>query len=68
MAFKITEDCTCCGACEPECPNSAITEGDDIYVIDPAKCNECQGHFDTQQCAEVCPVGAPIADPDNPKT
>ena len=27
MAIKITDDCINCGACEPECPNNAIYEG-----------------------------------------
>ena len=27
MAYKITEECINCGACEPECPNNAIYEG-----------------------------------------
>ena len=27
MAIKITDDCINCGACEPECPNTAIYEG-----------------------------------------
>ena len=27
MAIIITEDCINCGACEPECPNTAIYEG-----------------------------------------
>lgn len=67
MAYKITEDCTSCGACEPECPVSAIREGTDTYIIDPKKCVECEGHFDSAQCAEVCPVGAPVPDPANPK-
>ncbi len=58
MAFKITDDCISCGACEPECPVQAISEGDGKYVIDPAKCVECVGHFATQQCAEVCPTGS----------
>ena len=35
MATYITEECINCGACEPECPNEAISEGEDIYVIDP---------------------------------
>ena len=47
MAMKITEDCTNCAACEPECPREAIHEGDDIFVIDAEKCTEC---------VEVCPV------------
>ena len=67
MAFKITEECIACGACEPECPNNAITAGD-IYVIDPDKCTECVGFYDEQQCAAVCPVAAPIADPDHKET
>ncbi len=65
MAFKITEECINCGACEPECPNQAIAAGDERYVIDPAKCTECVGHFDTQQCATVCPVDCCVADPDH---
>ncbi len=64
MAFKITEECIACGACEPECPNTAISEGDEIYVIDPGRCTECVGFFGTQQCAEVCPVDAAVPDPD----
>jgi len=68
MAFKITEECINCGACEPECPNQAITAGDEIYIIDPAKCTECVGHFDASQCAAVCPVDACIADPDHKET
>ena len=27
MAIYITEECINCGACEPECPNTAIYEG-----------------------------------------
>ena len=40
MAYKITDDCVSCGACEAECKNEAISEGDAIYVIDPDKCTE----------------------------
>jgi ferredoxin len=58
MAYMITEECISCGACEPECPVSAISEGDEIYVIDPNVCVECQGYFDESQCAAVCPVDA----------
>ena len=56
MALKITEECINCDVCEPECPNEAISQGVEYYVIDPAKCTECVGHFDTPQCVEVCPV------------
>ena len=56
MALKITEECINCDVCEPECPNEAISAGEDYYVIDPNRCTECVGHFDTPQCVEVCPV------------
>jgi len=46
MAYKITEECINCGACDPECPNEAIFAGDEIYEIDPDKCSECIGAFD----------------------
>lgn len=52
MAYIINSDCISCGACESECPVEAITEGDDIYVIDPDKCTDCGA------CADVCPVDA----------
>ena len=56
MALKITEECINCDICEPECPNEAIYQGDEIYEIDPNRCTECVGHFDEPQCREVCPV------------
>lgn len=64
MAFKITDECISCGACEPECPNLAITEGETIYIIDPDKCTECVGSFESSRCAEICPVDSCVADPD----
>ncbi|HHU63104.1 MAG TPA: 4Fe-4S binding protein [Clostridiales bacterium] len=54
MAYKITDECISCGACEPECPMEAISAGDDIYVIDADKCTDCGA------CADVCPVDAPV--------
>lgn len=68
MAYIITEECINCGACEPDCPNQAISAGDERYVIDPAKCTECVGHFDSSRCAEVCPVDACVPDPDHKET
>ena len=65
MALLINEECVNCGVCEPECPNEAITEGEDIYVIEPSKCTECVGHFDEAQCVSVCPVDCIVPDPDN---
>jgi len=68
MAYKITEDCISCGACESECPNSAISEGESTFVIDPNKCTECVGSNPSPKCAEVCPVGAPQPDPAHKET
>ena len=65
MSTMITEECINCGACEPECPNQAISQSDDIYVIDPALCTECVRFHDTEQCAAVCPVDCCVPDPDN---
>ena len=56
MALMITDVCINCDVCEPECPNGAISQGEEIYEIDPELCTECVGHFDTPQCVEVCPV------------
>jgi ferredoxin len=64
MAYKITDDCISCGACEAECKNQAISEGDATYLIDPDKCTECVGYFESSKCAEVCPVDACVPDPD----
>ena len=64
MALLITDECINCDVCEPECPNGAITQGEEIYDIDPKLCTECVGHFETSQCVEVCPVECIISDPD----
>ncbi|MEY4285727.1 MAG: YfhL family 4Fe-4S dicluster ferredoxin [Betaproteobacteria bacterium] len=56
MALMITDACINCDVCEPECPNQAIRMGAEFYEIQPGKCTECVGHFDTPQCVEVCPV------------
>lgn len=55
MARKITDACINCGACEPECPNEAISAGDEYYVIEADKCDECEGK-DEAACVAVCPV------------
>ncbi len=62
MAYKITDECISCGACEPECQNEAITEGETIYVIESDKCTECVGSYESSKCAEICPVDSCIAD------
>jgi ferredoxin len=56
MALMITDECINCDVCEPECPNDAISMGDEIYEIDPHKCTECVGHHDEPQCVQLCPV------------
>jgi ferredoxin len=65
MALKILDTCVNCDVCEPVCPNQAIAQGEDYYVIDPALCTECVGHHDEPQCIEVCPVECIIIDPDH---
>jgi ferredoxin len=59
MSRTITEECVNCGACEPECPQEAISQGDDYYVIDPAKCDECEGK-DSAACKDACPTDGAI--------
>lgn len=63
MAYKITDECISCGACEAECQNQAISEGGTIYVIDSDKCTECVGNFESPKCKEVCPVECCVPDP-----
>jgi ferredoxin len=62
VALLITEECITCHACEPECPNSAISLGPDIYEIDPTLCTECVGFSDAPQCAYVCPIDVCVDD------
>jgi ferredoxin len=68
MSLIITDQCINCDVCEPECPNGAISQGPEIYVIDPNLCTECVGHFDKPQCVEVCPVDCIPKDPDHEET
>jgi ferredoxin len=65
MALRITDACINCDVCEPECPNRAISQGPEIYQIDPNLCTECVGHFDTPQCQQVCPVECCLPDPEH---
>jgi ferredoxin len=50
MAHVITDECIACAACEAECPEEAISEGDPIFTINADLCTDCGA------CAEVCPV------------
>lgn len=68
MALLITDECINCDVCEPECPNGAISQGEEVYVIDPKLCTECVGHFDSPQCVAVCPVECIITNPKHMET
>src|SRR5258706_1593586 len=83
MATMITSECINCGACEPECPNTAIYQGGvewemnglmhpaltpEIFFIVPEKCTECVGFFDHEACAAVCPVDCCVPDPAIPES
>jgi len=83
MATVITSECINCGACEPECPNTAIYQGgvdyelngvkhpalaQDFFYIVPEKCTECVGFHDKEACAVACPVDCCIPDPQRPET
>ncbi len=53
MPRKIDEnECISCGACAEVCPEDAISEGENSYVIDPAACIDCG------LCEDECPVDA----------
>ncbi len=64
MALIITDECINCDVCEPECPNGAISQGEEIYKIHASLCTECVGHYNEPQCIEVCPVDCIITNPD----
>jgi ferredoxin len=65
MAMRVSEaECINCAACEPECPNGAISAAVAAFVIDPALCSECVGAHDKPQCVEVCPVDCIVPDPE----
>lgn len=64
MALKILDSCINCDMCDPECPNQAISLGENIYEIDPDLCTECVGHYDNPTCVSVCPIDCIIVDPE----
>lgn len=64
MALMITDECINCDVCEPECPNGAIYQGEQIYEINPDLCTECVGHFNQPQCVDVCPINCIPLNPD----
>ncbi|MBR7001114.1 MAG: YfhL family 4Fe-4S dicluster ferredoxin [Neisseriaceae bacterium] len=68
MALLISDECINCDVCEPECPNNAISQGDEIYEINPDLCTQCVGHHDEPQCQMVCPVDCIAEDPNHKET
>ena len=68
MSLFITDECINCDVCEPECPNDAIYQGDEIYEIHPHLCTQCVGHYDEPQCQQVCPVDCILVDEEHPET
>ena len=68
MSLLISDLCINCDVCAPACPNTAISQGEVIYEIDPARCTECVGHFDEPQCVVVCPVECIDLDPGHPES
>jgi ferredoxin len=68
MAYKVTEACTNCGACESACGNQAISKGEDVFIIDPERCTECVGNFPSPKCVEVCMLDACVPDPEHKET
>ncbi|MCL1036166.1 YfhL family 4Fe-4S dicluster ferredoxin [Shewanella submarina] len=65
MALIILDSCINCDMCEPECPNQAISMGEEIYEIDPNLCTECVGHYDKPTCVSVCPIDCIDPDPEH---
>jgi ferredoxin len=68
MSLVITDECINCDVCEPECPNEAISQGEEIYEINPDRCTQCVGHYDEPQCQQVCPVDCIPLDPAHEET
>lgn len=68
MALFITDECINCDVCEPQCPNGAISPGEEHYVIDAKRCTECVGHHAKSRCVELCPVNCILHDPGHVET
>ncbi len=68
MALLILDSCINCDMCEPECPNSAISMGNNVYEIDANRCTECVGHYDAPTCVAVCPIDVVKSDPNKKET
>ena len=62
IARMITDESIACDACLAECPNGAISEGTDKYVINPVLCTGCVGFAESPQCVDVCPADCIVKD------
>ncbi len=56
MAQVITDECIACGACASECPQEAIQEKGDKYLIEAELCTDCGS------CVDQCPMGAIVGE------
>ncbi|MEM9259765.1 MAG: 4Fe-4S dicluster domain-containing protein [Bacteroidota bacterium] len=62
MAIMITDDCINCGACEPECPNTAIYEGDVEWTMAEGTTLQDSYTLETGVSVGVDDVQKPISD------
>jgi ferredoxin len=83
MAVLITDECISCNACEVECPNNAIYNAADSWILGNEsfealnsdhtyiahdKCTECVGFYDEPQCIPACPTEAIVMDENKQET
>ena len=61
MAYVVTEACVNCkyGDCVEVCPVNCFYEADNMLVINPEECIDCEA------CVPECPVEAIFADTDS---
>ena len=60
MTYVVTESCVDCkyGDCVEVCPVNCFFEGDNMLVIHPDECIDCEA------CVPECPVDAIVSDAD----
>ena len=62
MSHRITEECIVCGACLAECPEQAITEGEDRYIDQPREVQRLR-HLRRGLSGRGLPARARVAPP-----
>jgi len=50
MAHVIEEECVSCDLCTDLCPEKCISDGEEMFVIDPDRCTDCG------ECVTVCQI------------